>query len=101
MRSSTRSSNEGRTSRPSSGGFRKRNSLAASVNNLSGTAHAHQLLKGVKLTNPIYTAIQITSIDQGLFLQIDPSELVEFVLGEAHAQQNKSKWTLRGPLPKY
>lgn len=87
MRSSTRSSNEGNTSRPSSGGFRKRNSLTGSAHDLNGTAYAHQLLRGVKLTSPIHTATQITSIDQGLFLQIDPSELVEFVLGEAHAQR--------------
>lgn len=87
MRSSTRSSNEGSTSRPSSGGFRKQNPSTASAHDLSGTAYAHQLLRSVKLTSPIYTATQITSIDQGLFLQIDSSELVEFVLGEAHAQQ--------------
>lgn len=87
MRSSTRSSNEGSTSGSSSGGFRKRNSSTASAHNLSGSEYAHQLLRGVKLTNPSYTAIQITSIDQGLFLQIDSNELVEFVLGETHAQQ--------------
>lgn len=52
---------------------------------MSPRRHANFLVQRLKLNNPIFFAMQITSVDQGLLLQLHPAEVMQLVLGKQHS----------------